>query len=190
MEFDYPYFVKREHIHAIFDYDRKRRYLLTIPFSEKPTKSILIILKNPSEANEYKSDMTVKRVIMYVKSNLSDINNVIIANLFVYCSKNPQEINKKLNEISEDYVTGNDSTNRLNNNNKIKEAAKQASKIIIAWGNSNGIKGDTYNRRVKEIFDLLKEKQFYYVRSKSKKGNPLHGQMWSYKYKLLKWKQG
>lgn len=186
---EYPSFIDVGLIKGKFDQEGNRRYILTIPFSKKPSKMALAILKNPSKATEKESDITVNRIISYIHKNLKEIDMVIIANLFVYCSTNAKELNLIVDDKGKDYVIGNDKSSPFKTDKLINEAIEKSLKIIIAWGNSNGIEKTLYKWRVKQIFKLLEGRELFYVKKITKKGNPLHGQSWGYDYELLKYKK-
>jgi len=57
----FPDFVIEENIHH--EEESNYRYLLKIPFSREPQKSVLVILKNLSTASVTESDVTADRVM-------------------------------------------------------------------------------------------------------------------------------
>jgi hypothetical protein len=71
-------------IQAHFSVDKKYRYTLSIPFFGDAcrTKTVVVILKNPSSADALKADKTVSNVEKTIYKTFSDVGRVEILNLF------------------------------------------------------------------------------------------------------------
>jgi len=190
-KFEYQDFVLKNKIEAIFDSEdkKRRRYFLSLPFSDEPKNPILVILKNPSIANKQESDNSVNRILKYIHKHLRQFDKVNITNLFVYCCSKSKYINPAIDKFGEDYVVGNKLGDKYNNDKILINEIKKASKIIVAYGNSNGIDKDLYKNRVNFIKRLLKNKDVIYINKLSKNDkHPFHAAYWSINMMYFKFK--
>lgn len=168
----------------------KRRFSLKIPITKRDSKnSIVVILKNPSQADKSKSDLTINKVIEYILRNeqLKDHDQIIIVNLLALYRTSSKEIKSIIKCTSEEFVAGNDSKLEKNDS-AIINAITESKTVILAWGNhALGIK-KLYDYRVqtvlKMVYQLQKQKKVYYVKSLSKYDNPRHAQVWGYENSL------
>lgn len=81
-------------------------------------------------------------------------------NLFAYISPYPQDLKKIDDPIGE------------NNNEYLLEVAKMADKIILAWGNA--FNGEVFNKREKEVLELLKDYSCYCIKKTRDDKFPRH----------------
>jgi hypothetical protein len=180
---NYPPFVEKERI-EINRY-AENRYSLKIPIG-KNKENIIVIMKNPSTADEKETDRTIHRVLSYIhKSNneiLKDIGTVIILNLMpIYLTESKDLKNEKESNQAEWQRT------EKENLEVIEKFCKKKDKVIVAWGNHPaGLKKD-YDRYKKNVLDILKRNgnKLFYVGKLSKEKNPKHGQIWGYENKLV-----
>ncbi len=178
--------VDTESITAIFSEEYTHRYTLDMKFivdlySEKRSKSIVVILKNPSSADEKKADSTIRKVETYINMNFPDVKYLRILNIFSIRGTDPGDVNKIILDKGYDYTVGKD------NNKHFIETIDNSDYIICAWGGNSGINIEYYNRRISEVIEILKsaKKKFIYkVSGKQETKQPLHGLMWGYEYKL------
>lgn len=128
--------------------DKEYRYSLDIECenSDNMNKIAMIIMQNPSKANERYSDRTVNKVLKYFHE--FGYSKVIIMNIIpFYATKIAELPNSVLKE-----------TNRLNVNcKKIYTQSKLADKIFVAWGWASTISSCYYEKRVTEIKEVLKK---------------------------------
>ena len=105
---------------AAFSPCRRYRYALCRQWDNtKPT--VLFIGLNPSTADEENDDPTLVRCINFAKSWGS--GGVCMANLFAYRATKPKDLLARKRVIGKD------------NNDWLLDLAKDADKVIAAWGN-------------------------------------------------------
>lgn len=164
-----------------------RRYRLDIELKNGDNeKAVHLMMINPSKANEEISDNTLNRIIKYVSLNnaagvLQDIGKIIITNLYVVCETYPEKVDEYISVQSLDFVKGIDADGKYNNDTIIEMANKEAQLIIIAWG--KGYIFD-YDKRIQEIFSLMKNKEIYQMEDLTQEGYPRHPRTWAYAWKL------
>jgi len=154
---------------ALFDQTKKYRYLLTRKWADGNEKITWIML-NPSTADAFKDDPTIRRCIGF--SQKWGASNLDIVNLFAYRSTDP----RKLYKIDDPIGAKNDEI--------ILNSTKNAKKIIIAWGNH----GILYDRDKYVLSNLLKEySNKIYILKRLKSGQPGHPLYIPYNTKLMLW---
>jgi len=176
--YHYPNFVSE----VTLDKTDTKRYWLNLNIDDTKDESIIVILKNPSRANETISDKTVFNVTNYIYKNrdtnplLENIGNVIILNLIPYY----ETYSDKLHTIETEIIDE-------ENLRIIDKLTAIHSKVIIAWGNAPNKLESSYNTLVSVVNSSLirNNNQVFYVDRLSKKSNPKHGQIWGYADKLL-----
>lgn len=141
------------------------RFILIIDTTSTDTnKSILVVMKNPSQATKYQSDKTVNNVI----NNLYDeYKTIYIANLYPYYST-------KANGLL-GFLNSKDNGTILEINQKfVEEYAKKTDDILIGWGtNTIGMKQSYYEDAIKKTMNILLKtgKDIYFVHCCSCKSN-------------------
>ena len=172
----YPPIVEGKRI-SNADMKLKCRYSLKIKLKKNGNESIIVILKNPSKADEDKSDYTVNRVISYIyncktdsNSILNNISSIIILNLFPIYEPKSNKLPKSITE----------STVRELNLNEIKKYTSQHKKVIVAWGNHPANLKREFETLSSETLRILTENEntIYHIGLLSKSNNPKHGQVW------------
>lgn len=169
----YPDFVKKIEL----DKTDNKRFWLKLLIDDSKTESIVVVLKNPSRANQVVSDKTVYNVSNYIYRNkdkydvFSNVKCIIILNLIPYY----QTYSKELKSLKNEVVC-------QNNIDTIKKVTSQHSKTIIAWGNHPSGLYQEYEVLKKQVMQILTDNnnQVYYVDKFSKAQNPKHGQIWGY----------
>ena len=144
--------------------DSNRRYMLKIfpKDSAQIKKEILVIMLNPSKADEDSSDKTCKVLI-----NLCDwngYNGITICNLFSLRKSNVKELNEEIQDA-------NDSLNDL------KRYIEPFDEVLCAWGRAEGLKDrNLYNERITEVYEILANKKLKEFGHSSLNGNiyPYH----------------
>lgn len=175
-KYRYPEFVCKKDI-RIREVNGKR-YFLKIRVRDSDGESILVILKNPSKATGIRSDKTVSTVLRYVYENCKKASYVTIVNLFPnYCT----DSNKLVKQI-EGKVADSE------NIEEIRNQIVDCSRVIVAWGKHPRKLKEEAEKVKKLIFPLLKGKKVESVVRTPPTENPLHGQVWSYAYKLKPYK--
>jgi hypothetical protein len=161
-----------------------KRYWLKLTIDKSKTETIVVILKNPSRANDKVSDKTVYNVSSYIYKNrdsisdFSEIGTIIILNLIPHY----QTYSDKLEPLKDKIIDAENLKfiNKFTSNHK---------KVIIAWGNApKGLKKE-YNQLRQSTLDILSENEasIFYIDKLSKELNPKHGQIWGYADELKKY---
>ncbi|QPQ34435.1 DUF1643 domain-containing protein [Lysinibacillus sp. JNUCC-52] len=185
---------KNEYVKSVklvhHDVATNRRYRLDIELKNGDNeKAVHLMMINPSKANEEISDNTLNRIIKYVSLNnvagvLQDIGKIIITNLYVVCETYPEKVDEYISAQSLDFAKGIDADGKYNNDSIIEMANKEAQLIIIAWG--KGYIFD-YDKRIQEIFSLMKNKVIYQMEDLTQEGYPRHPRTWAYSWKLKRY---
>jgi hypothetical protein len=105
---------------AIFSCDRSHRYALFRDWNSGLSKVMFVAL-NPSTADEFKDDPTIRRCIGYAKD--WGFSGLIVTNLFAYRATKPEDLKKSNDPIGVD------------NDLWLKRLAEEVDLIIGAWGN-------------------------------------------------------
>ena len=132
------------------------RFLLSIKTNSKNNKSILVIMKNPSQANKIFSDKTVNNVISHLCNNY---NTIYIANLFPYYST-------KANGLLSYFDDTDDISIHIINEMIIQKYISLVDDILIGWGtNTIGMKQKDYDDIIFSVMNILfkSDKPLYFV---------------------------
>ncbi|RKD75256.1 hypothetical protein ATL39_0955 [Sinobaca qinghaiensis] len=131
-------------------------------------KKLVVIQKNPSTADEHTTDATVRRVENWARDK--GFTTVSYLNLFAFRSTKPEV----LNEYEYNEIVGE------RNNQVLEKEIKQSDTVIIGWGNPSNIKKAYYNKRSKEVHDLVMKTcgKICVVGEITKDGYPRHGLLW------------
>jgi len=165
-----------ENIKALFSDDQKYRYTLSIPFykEQERTKTVTVILKNPSSADAQRADKTVQNVEKVIYKAFGDASKVEILNLFALRGTYPKE-------IMEAYTLG---VNIVGDNNDaaFEEVLHESDYIVVAWGGASPIRSSLYDARIGEVLNRMKRiEPFKKVFRKKEKGSqlyPFHACYW------------
>lgn len=162
-----------------FEYYQGKENLLSLNEVDK-TKTLSVILKNPSSADERKADNTINRVEKYVYKHFPDVLKVNILNMFAIRATDAIEVNSIWKEGGE--VIG------LENDETIANAVADSDFVIIAWGGRSNINRKIYDDRIEQVQKILieniKDDALVY-RVNSEKGSvqyPFHACFWSMDY--------
>lgn len=130
------------------------RYLLSRKWdASKP--QITFVMLNPSTADAYQDDPTLRKCINFAQS--LDYGSLKVVNLFAYRATKPCELRKVADPIG------------LKNNYYIQLATRRASLIIVAWGIHGSFQG-----RDKVVHNLIYRDQNLYCLGLTKDGYPRH----------------
>lgn len=121
----------------------KYRYLLSVINTEsKGSKTLSVIMQNPSEADENKADKSVQFLenLVFRKNYkvFEEVKRMIIINQFAF--------------IQTKGFKGNDKLIGPHNDDKIRTAIKDSEIILIAWGKNN-----PYKDRQQAIMKLISQ---------------------------------
>ena len=185
-----------DRIYACFSCENEPqfRYVLRLPFRDRadaPDK-VVAILKNPSAANEYTADVTIRRVEEYVHRHYCNAGELVILNLFAYRATDPKRLG------SHGDIVG------PCNNYNIRLHCGSATDIILAWGGtqSGEVPATEYDARITTVLDILRPHEnklkLWIVpptRKQKEQGLgqnprcPLHGRNWAYDSAPCRWSQ-
>jgi hypothetical protein len=163
-------------IQAHFSEDRKYRYSLSVPFFGEAyrTKTVAVILKNPSSADALKADKTVSNVEKTMYKTFSDVSYVEILNLFALRGTYPKD-------IMQAYDSG---VNIIGNENDtvFREVLEKSDYIVLAWGGASPIRKSVYDERIDIVYAMINElNTAYKLFRKAEKGSnnyPFHACYW------------
>ncbi len=127
------------------------RYSLTRSWNEALPR-VLFVMLNPSTADAYRDDPTIRRCIGFAKS--WGYGRLDVCNIFAYRTTFPNE----LLHVTDPCGVKNLST--------LKRYAVKADKIICAWGNGRLIKRLMPNQSPIQLLDSVKSKLHYLELSK------------------------
>jgi hypothetical protein len=148
---------------ATFSPCKRYRYTLLREWSSLSDKEgyVLFIMLNPSTADEYQLDPTVRRCLGYAMD--WGYRKMHVANIFALRSTDPKHLYDSVEFNGEKYVPTDPVG--IDNNKCICTEVENADLVIAAWG-SHGI----YKNRGKDVMDMIsKIKDIYYL--KLTKGN-------------------
>ncbi len=154
----------------------KYRYRLSIPFDAEPlrTKTLTVILKNPSSADAVKADKTVQNVEKVVYKAFTDVGKIEVLNLFALRGTYPKD-------IMEAYLAGIDIVGKENNSAFI-HALINSDYIITAWGGASPIRNSLYDARVDEVLNMINTtnclQNIYRKKEKGSDKYPFHACYW------------
>jgi hypothetical protein len=157
------------------------RFSITIPFKQRTNGGhVLVFMKNPSDAgkiynNKKISDDTLYKVLDYLYKT-ERFSKVTILNLFTIVYGTASNI--------KDYIGSNEEVKFRERNNKIikeylLEYDESKDEIIAAWGSYNGILESKYNKRIKEVLEIIGNRPLSIVGKTVNNGKyPGHGKYW------------
>jgi hypothetical protein len=152
--------------------DPKRRYILNLDLKPKiqTNNKILVIMLNPSTADEKKTDSTCRALM-----NLCDwngYNTITVCNLFSLRTSNVKELNEKIDEA-----------NDIQNDDKLKACIGKFDEILCAWGKADKIKRrKEYDARIENIEGMLNGKKLKKIGNGLVNGKyPFHPYFYNFK---------
>jgi len=141
---------------AIISDCKQYRYRLERTW-DKTKPKVLFLMLNPSTADSFIDDPTIRRCIGFARS--WNYGGILVGNLFAFRATDPKTLLNIYDPIGED------------NQKHLKEMYNEAEIIITAWGNS-GIVEKTF-KKFKDYKPLEGAKELYYLEL-SKTGTPKH----------------
>lgn len=138
---------------ADFSVCRTWRYTLRRYWDEARPR-LLMVLLNPSDADEFRDDPTNVRGIGFACA--FGFGSLVFANEFAFRTPKPAVMKKAADPVGPD------------NDEWILKEAKAADQIVVAWGTHGG-----FNGRDKQVLELLREFDLYCF-GRTKHGFPKH----------------
>ena len=158
--------------------DGKYRYCLYSDKFDHNGKTLIVIQKNPSLADCNRSDPTAGKIIKWAKER--KFSKIIFLNLFSYRSPKTDIFGIY------DYETLIGSKTDIYLKEILSENPNAT--IVAAWGNNpKSFSKDEYDKRVKEVVDIIGKDRLQIVGKITKKGYPRHGLSWNEKPELEKY---
>jgi len=142
---------------AIFDADRVYRYRLWRAWGD-PSRRCLFIMLNPSTADEFRLDPTIRRCVGFARD--WGYGAVDICNLFAMRATSPRI-------LYEAEKRGDDSVGPRNDD-AIVDAVSRAERVIVAWGTHGALGG-----RAADVTRLLARAKIYRL-GVNADGSPRH----------------
>ena len=105
---------------AVLSHDNIYRYQLSRIWDEEKPK-ILFIMLNPSTADEFVEDPTIRRIVNYAKD--WGYGSVYVGNLYAFRSTDPKGLNSVEDPIGPENITN------------IQALIGLVDKVVYAWGN-------------------------------------------------------
>lgn len=172
MVFRYKYYVMKENIKFQGDRTDNRRYLLEINLINNKDKPILVIMKNPSLADQNISDRTINNVLKFCYSK--QYSKVYIMNLYSYYSTDPDVIANLIKNNQEEFAIG------INNDAILQKVSNRVNDVIVAWGGNTFAHTARYKNRIEQVTRIIERKNLYYVEElNGHRWYPKHPQVWS-----------
>ena len=123
--------MKYRSMSATFDGTGDYRYRLDRRWDRNNDDRITFILLNPSTADGFKDDPTIRRCVGFAQG--WEAGAVTIVNLFAYRSTDPKQLYGAFDPVGED------------NDRFIREAVTGVSYVVAAWGNHGNFMGRCEN---------------------------------------------
>ena len=173
-------------IRADFSPDRLFRYTLEMNYktdllNRDRTKTMTVILKNPSSADEKRSDSTIRKVETFVWKNFPDVRHLRILNIFAFRATDAVEVNERLRSFQAIEVAG------AENDSFFRSTLAGSDYLICAWGGPSGIDQTHYRARIEAVKELIRAHfsgPVFNISGSQATKEPLHGLMWGYDYEL------
>ena len=128
--------MKYRSMSATFDGTGDYRYRLDRRWNRDGDR-ITFILLNPSTADAFKDDPTIRRCVGFAQG--WNAGTVTVVNLFAYRSTIPEQLYRACDPVGED------------NDQHIREAVTDVSCVVAAWGNHGAFKG-----RCEEVIESMR----------------------------------
>ncbi len=145
---------------ALFDPTEKYRWWLGRQWSDGSPMTFIML--NPSTADAFKDDPTIRRCIDFAIRH--GCSGLLVVNLYAYCSTDP----RKLWEVSDPVGSENDRW--------IDEAVDRAGFVVAAWGAHSGqdVRGDIVGTRIAKLLEKKCGGNRLFCLGKTKVGYPRH----------------
>ena len=170
--------VDTQGIRAAFSCDRALRLKLEIPFihQNKRDETVAIVMKNPSSADQYNADTTIRRVEEYVYRSFRSAARLTVVNLLAYRATAPGDVEATR------WLSGLDSIVGEGNNAAITAAVQTSDHVILGWGAPSGIDQSEYERRIRQVAEILQPNRprLWHVGKLTFNSHPRHPLQWGY----------
>jgi len=180
--------VIRSSIRADYSEDQRHRYTLQMEYQDDllngdRNETMTVILKNPSSANEKRSDSTIRKVETFVYHRFPNTRYLNIFNIFAFRATDAIELHQLMQEKGIEEGIG------VENDNFLISLLNETDNLIVAWGGPSAIDKKIYQNRISAVKAILKKNYsgpVFQVCGAKSTNEPLHGLMWGYEYELKK----
>lgn len=177
MGYTYTKYAREDSIEGLIDAKNNLRYLLKIPLKNKAGKSVLVIMKNPSDGNHLVADHTLNNVLRVCYQQGYSL--VYVMNLYAYQSKNPEVIGDLIKQNQESFAIGS------KNDELLRIISRKVDEVIVGWGTNTFRCTVAYKKRIQAVARIIQDKPVYYVQGIDKQcWYPRHPQVWHTKSNL------
>jgi hypothetical protein len=170
----------------------KKREILDITLKKDGNKTVLVILMNPSRADDIESDKTIKSLIKYFSQFSYPVNNekdvtgairvitnikkICVRNLFSIYNPNPRNLNNNIDQIIN--FLSYDALNKMIEINQleIEKAISDSDYIVLGWGDCpSNFHVTTFHHQIVKIMEfIMKEEKdqlfvFHVINNRAKK---------------------
>ena len=170
-------YVVTQDVRASFSCDRAFRYKLDIPYrpANGRDQTVAVIMKNPSSADEYNADTTIRRVEEYVHRNFRSAARLTVLNLFAYRATDPRNVEEARRLSGLDSIVGD------GNDAAIAAIVDTSDDVILGWGAHSGIDQGDYERRIRQVAAILlpHRRKLWHVRDLTIDAHPRHALRWA-----------
>lgn len=170
--------VDTQDIRAFFSCDRALRLKLEIPFipENRRDQAVAVVMKNPSSADQYIADTTIRRVEEYVYRNVRSAARLTVVNLFAYRATDPSDVEETRRSSGLDSIVGD------GNDAAITAAVQASDQVILGWGAPSGIDQGDYERRIRQVAQILQpyRRRLWHVSDLTIDSHPRHPLQWAY----------
>ncbi len=166
-----------QHIRPCFSHGRTHRRELDIPYRPDPsrTRTVAVILKNPSAADEHRADRTIQTVEREIHRLFSGAGRLRILNLFALRATDTRDVRDAIKNHDLMWAIGH------RNDAALRCAIAESDYVVAAWGERSSLPKRHYDSRVKRVVCMLDRHRakVKYVGGLSKKAkHPRHGMLW------------
>jgi hypothetical protein len=175
--YQYKDYIDKNLIEVHLNTDENLRYLIKVPLINNGNKTVLVIMKNPSKADNIQSDMTINNVLNF--ASMYNYRVVYIMNLYSYYSTDPDMIGNLVRNNKEHFAIGE------KNDEILKNVVNKVDEVIVGWGSDSFGCTKKYKDRIRTVTEIIRNKELFYVQSiGGRNWYPRHPQVWHMKSNL------
>jgi hypothetical protein len=167
--------IVRRVVRCLPPHDARYRYLLEVALRATPSPRLVVVMKNPSTASQTRTDPTIGKVQAWACRH--GFGAVAVVNLFALRATQPSDLNRY--SYADSVGPEND---RI-----VQAVCMEANRVVVAWGEANGMASDRYERRIREVLALLAGVKLHIVGPLTRQGYPRHGLLWNGGCELALW---
>jgi hypothetical protein len=139
---------------AVFDESGRYRYTLWRAWSDDYPRIVFVLL-NPSTADEWRNDPTIRRCVGFARA--WRFGSVEVVNLFAYRATDARELLKVDDPVGKE------------NDRFLVQAVERCSTVVVGWGDNGALLGSD-----QQVMRLLAGRRDVYCLGVTKSGQPRH----------------